>query len=345
MVDRKTFTNRRKFLQVAGATAVTTSAALAGCLGDDGAGDSDGSEDSADSFPSGDIQIIVGSSAGGGFDAYARAVAEYLPDYLEGEPNVVVENRPPDRTGAAEIYRADPDGHTFGLWNVPGQLASQLVDEPPYDIEEVTWLARVGQETYSYAVNADDPAYTSLEELQEADNVTLGVTGVFGTAHIVGAISAAVLDIDVTIVPHDGASDAIASLLRGDIDVFPGHSTIGSNLSDGELDVLFTLDSEHPPYIPEDVPLAEDIGYPELADTVQMHRSFGAPPGLDDEIAGILEDALLETFESDEMAAWSDDSGRPIVPATGEDAREVILSTGDLLEDYTDVLEEQAAME
>ena len=38
------------------------------------------------------IRIIVGFSAGGGFDTYARAVSRYMGKYIPGNPSVVVEN-------------------------------------------------------------------------------------------------------------------------------------------------------------------------------------------------------------------------------------------------------------
>ena len=61
------------------------------------------------------IRIIVGFSAGGGFDTYARAVSRYLGKYIPGNPTIVVENM----TGAGSLIAANhvykvakPDGLT-----------------------------------------------------------------------------------------------------------------------------------------------------------------------------------------------------------------------------------------
>jgi tripartite-type tricarboxylate transporter receptor subunit TctC len=52
----------------------------------------------ADDFYKGKtIRIVVGFSAGGGFDTYARAIARQMGKHIPGEPAIVVENM----TGAA----------------------------------------------------------------------------------------------------------------------------------------------------------------------------------------------------------------------------------------------------
>src|SRR5207248_7770051 len=45
------------------------------------------------------VRVIVGFSAGGGYDIVARLVARYLGKYIPGSPTVVVENQP----GAAGV--------------------------------------------------------------------------------------------------------------------------------------------------------------------------------------------------------------------------------------------------
>ena len=38
------------------------------------------------------IRIIVGFSAGGGFDAYSRTIARHMGKFIPGNPTVMVEN-------------------------------------------------------------------------------------------------------------------------------------------------------------------------------------------------------------------------------------------------------------
>ena len=45
------------------------------------------------------VTIVVGYSAGGGYDQYARLVARHLGRHIPGQPNVIVQNMP----GAASM--------------------------------------------------------------------------------------------------------------------------------------------------------------------------------------------------------------------------------------------------
>ena len=44
------------------------------------------------------IRIIVGLSSGGGYDRAARLVARYMPKYIPGNPDMVVQNMPRARS-------------------------------------------------------------------------------------------------------------------------------------------------------------------------------------------------------------------------------------------------------
>jgi tripartite-type tricarboxylate transporter receptor subunit TctC len=63
------------------------------------------------------LRIIVGTSAGGGFDTYTRTLARHFGKHIPGQPAVVVENMP----GAGHLIAANhmynvakPDGLTIG---------------------------------------------------------------------------------------------------------------------------------------------------------------------------------------------------------------------------------------
>jgi tripartite-type tricarboxylate transporter receptor subunit TctC len=46
----------------------------------------------ADFYKGKTVRIIVGFSAGGGYDAYSRLIGRHLHKYIPGNPNIVVEN-------------------------------------------------------------------------------------------------------------------------------------------------------------------------------------------------------------------------------------------------------------
>ena len=52
------------------------------------------------------VTIVVGSSAGGGYDTYARLLARYFGKHLPGEPSVVVSDMPGAGSAVAASYVA-----------------------------------------------------------------------------------------------------------------------------------------------------------------------------------------------------------------------------------------------
>ena len=102
---------------------------------------------SADFYKDKTISIVVGSAAGGSYDAYARLVARHLGRFVPGNPAIVPRNMP----GAASmlaahfIYETAPkDGTALGapLNTVP---LSQLLEpaKATYNAAEFNWIGAV----------------------------------------------------------------------------------------------------------------------------------------------------------------------------------------------------------
>src|ERR671932_669229 len=63
------------------------------------------------------VRIIVGASAGGGYDTYSRTIARHMGKHIPGNPVLVVENMPGAGflISANHMYKvAKPDGLTIG---------------------------------------------------------------------------------------------------------------------------------------------------------------------------------------------------------------------------------------
>ena len=77
------------------------------------------------------IRIVVGFSAGGGFDTYARAIGRHIGKHIPGQPAIVVENM----TGAGSLIAANhlfrvakPDGLTIGHF-IGGLFLGQVLGQ------------------------------------------------------------------------------------------------------------------------------------------------------------------------------------------------------------------------
>ena len=75
------------------------------------------------------IKVIVGTAPGGGYDQWARLMAQHIGKHIPGNPTVVVQNMPGAGGAVAANYIysvAKPDGLTLGSFN-PALYFDQLV--------------------------------------------------------------------------------------------------------------------------------------------------------------------------------------------------------------------------
>ena len=97
-----------------------------------------GNTGAADDFYKGKaIRIVVGFSAGGGFDTYARAIVRHMSKHIPGNPGIVVENM----TGAGSLIAANhvykvakPDGLTIGHF-IGGFFLGQVLGQPGIEFD------------------------------------------------------------------------------------------------------------------------------------------------------------------------------------------------------------------
>ncbi len=257
-------------------------------------------------FPDRNINLIVPFSPGGGYDAIARAVARSMKKFLPEGVNVIVKNV----TGAAGlraavfVYRAKPDGYTIAHFQSSGMLGQQMLSDRPLGFEtgKYTWLARVGADPFGLHVSAKGP-HKSIADLQKAKRVTWGVEGV-GVGRWLGSFLAAkAFGIDFHVVAgYRGTGESLPALLRGDFDVWAqpiDHPSVTSYLGT-DLRPVVQLDRKRAINAP-DVPTSYEMGHDFYFSDL---RAFGAPPGVPEERAKILEDLLLKAMRDKLYLDW-----------------------------------------
>src|SRR5437867_5425973 len=113
------------------------------------------------------IRIVVGFTAGGGFDAYSRALARHMPRHIPGNPTIVVENMPGAGSliSANYLYKiAKPDGLTIGHF-IGGLLLGQVLGQKGVEFD-ARKFEYIGAPVYEHPVCATTVAsgITSLEK-------------------------------------------------------------------------------------------------------------------------------------------------------------------------------------
>src|SRR5205823_3461907 len=90
------------------------------------------------------IRVVVGFSAGGGYDTYSRVIARHLGRHIPGKPTVIVENMPGAGSliAANHLYKvARPDGLTVGNF-AGGLVLAQVLGQQgiEFDARKFVWL-------------------------------------------------------------------------------------------------------------------------------------------------------------------------------------------------------------
>ncbi len=248
--------NRRTALTLASMVLATTLATTA-------------SAQTAASFPTKPVQVIVPYAAGGVTDILARIVALRLAD--KWKQPVIVDNKPGAGTviGTAAAARAPGDGHTLFI-TAFGFTANQvLVPNLPYDPKALAPLSMLA-DSYSYLyVNAAVPANNVPELIAYAKanpgKLTFASSGNGSSPHIAAELFAWRTGIDMIHVPYKGNGPAINDLVGGQVNALFDTVATMSFVSSGKLKVLGVGSTKPVARSPGVVPISKS-GVPALAD-------------------------------------------------------------------------------
>ncbi|MBI4013236.1 MAG: hypothetical protein HY359_13040 [Candidatus Rokubacteria bacterium] len=117
------------------------------------------------------IRIVVGFSAGGGFDTYSRLLARHIGRHIAGNPALIVENMPGAGSliAANHVYKvARPDGLTIGHF-IGGLFLGQLLGQKgvDFDTRKYEFIGAAAQERVVCALTRAS-GITSLEKWMAA---------------------------------------------------------------------------------------------------------------------------------------------------------------------------------
>lgn len=291
----------------------------------------------AQDWPKGDVEVIIPSSPGGGFDTYARILAKVM-----GE-NIGVQIVPKNISGgggmrgAQAAYAARPDGQTMAIFNVPGIIEPVVNGEnPPYDLDKIGWLGAMAFNQYIIVVAKDSP-YNSIADLKAAGK-TITFTGYGSSGLAANRIMCGEVGLECQVITgYPGNNDALLGVVRGDAmaSVTP-ITTAASFNSGGDLKGILLMSERDVTAFP-DTEKAGAAGYPDLAN-LGLVRAFGLPPGVDGAVSARISAAFSEALADPELVSWSESSESPLDPMDADALQALITSQTALLTQYKDVI-------
>jgi len=264
-------------------------------------------------YPQKNITFIIPFSPGGGFDRTVRAIAPFMEKRFGNRVSVLPRNVPGagGKRGLATVYRAAPDGYTISIANMPGAALPALTGEKidDYDIEKLTYIARLATEEYMIAVPTKSPI-RSIGDLRKLGRPVKMPSTDFGSTAFAGtAIFGEVLQFPIQhLTGYKGTNDYIVGVVRGDGDAtISPVSTMRKFIQSGDMRGLFTTEKTS---TLDGVPTIASLGHPELTG-LGVDRFVLGPPGLPAEVVKALSDAMAKAIEDPELQALAKKSREP----------------------------------
>src|SRR5262247_2072123 len=295
----------------------------------------------ADFYKGRTVTVVVSSSAAGGYDTLARAVARHMGRHIPGNPVFVVRNMPGagGMTATNFIYNnADKDGSVIGLVqnNTPFEPLFGT-KEARYDPVKFNWLGSPASETAMVLLWHTVPVST-LAELK-AHEVAVGVSGANSTPAFFTRLLNATLGTKMKpINGYPGQNDVLLAMERRELDGHPSaffssvRSTRPSWLREKTAKAILQYGPEKLAELP-DVPFAPDlVASDEDKLTMQaafaplaLGRPFLIPPGVPGERVAALRAAFAATMADAEFLAEGERMGLGLnAPRTGAQIQEVM---------------------
>jgi tripartite-type tricarboxylate transporter receptor subunit TctC len=296
-------------------------------------------------YPNKDIELVIPASPGGGFDTWARLIAPYMEENLPGEAKVLPVNLPGAgiMLGTTEVYGAEPDGYTIGITE-PGEIATQqLVGGTDVDTNAFSAIGRLTVSPELVVVAADSE-HDTIEDVLAAGAATPQKLAMAGLA-AVQVVSLDALQLPYTTVRHEGSSEAVLSIVRGDTDfaIFT-LTSLTDDVEAGDVKpilIIGTRPQEGDPSfeIVKDTPtLDEKTGVEGLGSALEQHRILVAPPETPDCVVTMLEQAMLTSLENPELQGQLDEAGLQAIPKNAAETQEIMAGVLGGLEPFVELL-------
>ena len=291
------------------------------------------------------IKVIIGYAPGGGFDAYARLLAEHLPKHLPGAPAAVVQSMP----GAASVKAANyiygigpQDGTLIGIPNHALPLNAFVWREvgDGMDVTKFHWIGRLD------AIDVVNVAWhtSGIKNIEDAKKRPLSTAGTSptGTSVMMPTAMNKLIGTQFKVVQgYKGTAEQYLAMEKGETDGMG--NAIWSQLkrshphwlAEKKLVPLYQDGYKRAPGL-EDVPTASELAKNEedrkvlrlLGSTAEVGRSFYIGPQVPADRVAALRKAFMDMTKDPAFKADAEKLNIVLNPMSGEDLQKMIVELG-----------------
>ena len=288
------------------------------------------------------VTIVVGTSAGGGYDAYARFISKYLGAHSPGNPAVVVSNLPGagSNLAAYQVFAIAPhDGTVIGSI-FPEALIEPLIGTMAlrHDPSRFQFIGSANDDIYVCLARKDAPVHTFAEALEKP--LIMGASMAASSAEF-AAMMKNVLGAKFNIVVgYQGSRPVMLAMEKGEVQGACGFSWPSIAVTNpnwfGDAGMMRVLVQTHATGHPElnrlGVPLAASFATTdEQRQIMELYFSsevFGRPylvaPDVPAERVEALRKAFMDTMHDPAFVAEATRAGLDINAVDGAEVQRLI---------------------
>ncbi len=299
------------------------------------------------------VTLIVGYSAGGGYDTYARVLARHIGEHIPGNPAVVVQNMPGAGSLRAANYLynvASKDGLTFGMFG-RGLAMEPLIgtSATQFEAAKFHWLGSGTEEASVFVTWHASGVKTWADMLEKTFSV--GGEGSGSDPDVYAALLKNSFGVKLRLITgYPGTAEIALALERGEMDGRASWSWSSLRalkpdwIAEKKVNMPVQLNLNKNPELP-DVPLLTEFARNDrqraslkiILSRQTMGRPFMAPPGLPDDRKAALRAAFDATMHDPEFLAEAKARGQEVNPVSGAEIDKLLA---ELYATPKDVVEE-----
>ncbi len=291
------------------------------------------------------IEFIVGTGAGGGYDTYARAIARHMTKHIAGNPTIVVKNMPGAGSGkaAATVANISPkDGTSVGVL-FPGIIIGPILEPKTalqFDPAKFAYIGSADSGT-RVCITYVNSKIKSLEDARKTKTI-LGASAAGGSTRDYAYMLNHAIGTQFQVVTgYKGTADIFLAIERGEVDGMCGldWSSLKAQranwLEEKKLQIIIqtalepdaTLTGMGVPHVMGLIKNDDDRKAVELILSQQVFgRPYVLPPGTSSEAVGVLREAFMKTLADKDFLADAKKMRIDVDPSSGEKVQKLVES-------------------
>jgi len=284
------------------------------------------------------VTLVVGYSAGGGYDQYARVLARHLGRYIPGNPTIVVQNMPGAASFTAVRYlsaTAPKDGTAITMFD-PGLILESLSAPDRFNVKfsDYQWLGGMSREvTLCYAWHAT--GIKTFGDMMKRKEFLIGLTAKGSAVYANGAALRRIFNAPIRqIAGYPGSNEQRLAVERGELEgACASWSAIPQDwIVNRKIAVLARFGPQHPADMPADAPYVNDLATSQEQRDVldilnapgQLGRPFIVAREVPRERVQILTSALAAALKDPALLAEAGKQSLPIELFSAEESEKII---------------------